>query len=82
MNHHALPTTAEPADSVLTQNRAKDSAAFRSLALQQRGAFHMYLGWRRSAAIAGKHAAAFHAHQSARKSIANAIWYWRRSRRT
>lgn len=80
MNHHAIPATAEPVGSVLAQNRAKDSAAFRSLALQLRRNGHAYRRWSIEHAAAGhaKAAAIFAARAS--RYAQDALWYWKRSR--
>lgn len=82
MNQYALiPTSAEPADSVLAQNRARDSAAFRSLAMQLRRNGHDYRRWSIEHAAAGHAEAAAIFAARADRYAADALWYWRRSRR-
>ena len=77
-----IPATAGPADSVLAQNRSKDSAAFRSLALQLRRNGHAYRRWSMEHAAAGHVEAAAIFAARANRYAQDALWYWRRSRNT
>lgn len=60
---------------------AKDADRFRSLALQQRRNSHLYRAWAREAAARGHRGAELSLTKSADKYAADALWYWRRSRR-
>ena len=67
-------------DTLLAQNRAKDSAAFRSLALQLRRNGHDYRRWSIEHAAAGHAEAAAIFAARANRYAQDALWYWRRAR--
>lgn len=65
----------------MSTSHEKEAERFRSLACQQRRNSHMYRGWAREAATKGHRVAEQGLIKSAEKYAADALWYWRRSRR-
>lgn len=81
MNHHTPHISpAEAAGSLATINAANEARRFRSLALNMRRHSHNYREWARQSASDGHKSAEAAFIRTAQRYIADALWYWRRSR--